>query len=93
MGLEEVELVMMIEDEFGISIPDAVLEEARTVGQLYDTVMPLVRTAGDEKIRSRGDVDAFVWKRLCEISAKLASGVKASEIERHTRFTEDLGYG
>lgn len=38
-------------------------------------------------------LEAFVWARLCQLAAKLASAVKASKITRETQFTEDLGYG
>lgn len=36
MGLDTVELVMEMEDEFGISIPDADAEKLGTVGNIYD---------------------------------------------------------
>src|SRR5687768_4924872 len=38
MGLQGVELVMAIEDEFGISIPDHDASRLETVGQIYDYV-------------------------------------------------------
>jgi acyl carrier protein len=36
MGLDTVELVMEVEDEFGIELPDADAERLQTVGQLVD---------------------------------------------------------
>ncbi|MGW8256144.1 MAG: hypothetical protein ACWGMZ_01530 [Thermoguttaceae bacterium] len=39
MGLEAVELVLAIEEEFGISIPDNVATHTRTLGQLHDYLL------------------------------------------------------
>jgi hypothetical protein len=39
MGLDSVELVMRIEEEFSIDLPDAELESTRTVGDLYELVL------------------------------------------------------
>jgi hypothetical protein len=43
VGLETIELVMNVEDAFGIAIPDELASEIGTVGQLNDTVMELIR--------------------------------------------------
>jgi acyl carrier protein len=43
MGLDTVELVMEVEDEFGLSIPDADAEQIQTVGQLYAYVCHRLR--------------------------------------------------
>jgi hypothetical protein len=93
MGLETVELVMNVEDAFGIAIPDELASEIRTVGQLNDTVMELIRSNGNSALLTRADLESFVWQTLCKLSAKLASGTKPSDIKRSTRFLEDLGYG
>ena len=46
MGLDGIELVMEVEDEFGITIPDSDMEEMRTVGDLvaicFDRVLSLI---------------------------------------------------
>ena len=39
MGLDLVELVMEVEDEFAITIPDADAEKIQTVGDLYQYVL------------------------------------------------------
>lgn len=93
MGLEEIELVIGLEDEFGISIPDVIAQEVRTIGQMYDVILPMVRSHGKEAIRHKSDLEAFVWDTLCRRAAKLASGIRPSEITRDTRFAGDLGYG
>ena len=43
MGLDTVELVMEIEDEFGLSIPDADAEMIQTVGQMHAYVCGKLR--------------------------------------------------
>lgn len=93
MGLEQIELIMDVEDEFGIKVPDDIAGDVRTVGALHDAVMAIVMNSKTAAIRERADLNEFVWKRLCELSAKLSSGVKARQISRATRFIEDLGYG
>jgi acyl carrier protein len=93
MGLEEVELVMDLEDEFGIDISDSIAQEMRTVGQMYDAILPIVRSNGKDAIRSRADLESFVWMRVRQLAAKHALDVEPPEITRETRFTEDLGYG
>jgi acyl carrier protein len=44
MGLDTVELVMRIEEEFSIDLPDAELENVRTVGDLYQVVLDKLET-------------------------------------------------
>jgi len=48
VGLEAVELVMELEDEFAISIPDDVAAYTRTLGQMHDYL--LARCAGRKRI-------------------------------------------
>ena len=43
MGLDLVEIVMSVEEHFGISIPDSSAEELTTVGKLHDNVMKAVQ--------------------------------------------------
>jgi len=47
MGLDTVELVMEIEDEFGIGIPDADAELIQTVGQLHAYICGRLRPRGE----------------------------------------------
>lgn len=45
MGLDGVELVMAIEDEFGITIPDSDYAELRTVGNMVDYCLDRIQAA------------------------------------------------
>jgi acyl carrier protein len=47
MGLDTVELVMEVEDEFGISVADADAEMIQTVGQLHAYVCHRLRPRGE----------------------------------------------
>ncbi|AQT71335.1 MULTISPECIES: acyl carrier protein [Streptomyces] len=41
-SLIQVELVMAVEEEFGISVPDESVEDIRTVGDLHRLILSLV---------------------------------------------------
>jgi acyl carrier protein len=43
MGLDSVELIMQLEDEFGLTIPDAVVERMQTVGDTIDYLAARLR--------------------------------------------------
>lgn len=44
MGLDSVELILSIEEEFGIEFPDEVLDKITTVGQIYDYLREQLRS-------------------------------------------------
>ena len=94
MGLEQVELVVEAEDEFGIKI-DSVNnygQSVMTVGAFYDLVLRLVRQSGSELAR-RPDLESHLWNRVRVLAAQFGYDLKPEQIERHTRFIEDWGYG
>jgi acyl carrier protein len=47
MGLDSVELVMRIEEEFSIDLPDDEISGVRTVGDLYEVVLSKLKTSPD----------------------------------------------
>lgn len=53
MGLDIVELVMTIEEEFGIDIPDAECENIATIEQMVDAVYKRVQTKPNKKCLSQ----------------------------------------
>jgi|GEM_PF-985643 len=95
MGLEQVELVMDAEDEFGISIdgPDDCSQAVNTFGAFYDLILRTIRADRRSELANRPDLEAHVWKRLTVLAAKLGYGLTAEQITRETKFIEDLGYG
>ncbi len=53
MGLDSVELIMTIEDKFGISIPDAECEQIYTVQNMADSVFEKIKVEPNEKCLSQ----------------------------------------
>ena len=92
MGLDDVELIMEAEDEFGVTLPDDLLVRAPTVGEFYDAILPLVRAGGKAELRARMDLEPYLWERVRALAAEQAI-VPPGSISRDTRFVEDLGYG
>jgi hypothetical protein len=93
MGLEDVEFLMDVEDEFGIRVPDEAAQCVTTVGEFFDVVLPLVRDNGAAELGDRTDREEYLWARIKTLAAKNGYDVRAEEITRSTRFVEDLGYG
>ena len=93
MGMQSIELVMDVEDEFGIRIPDDAAEQCITVGQLHTLVVNLIRSGSRQDLKKHVDLESLVWMRLCELSAKLSRATRPADIKPETRFVDDLGYG
>ena len=85
MGLDTVELVIAIEDEFGIQIPDAVAANMFTPNDVADFVIGLVEQ-GDEPAKW---TRAGALARILEITAKIL-GVPRTDVLPHSRFIDDL---
>ncbi len=84
MGLDSVQILIDIEEEFQIEISDGEAEHLETAGQLFDLVR---EKAGI----SPALVDThLVWQRL----VKIITGITGTPVERirpSSRFIEDLG--
>ena len=88
MGIEGVELILAVEDHFGISIPEADAEKMATVGGLHDFVFREVcKREGPGNV-----VEADLWCQLVKLIVEQL-GVKESELHRDARFVEALGIG
>jgi acyl carrier protein len=92
VGLDDVELIMEAEDEFGVTLPDDFLVHAATVGEFYDAILPLVRAGGKAELRARQDLATYLWERVRALAAEQAR-VPPESLSRETRFVEDLGLG
>ncbi len=88
MGLESVELVMAIEEEFDISIPDEEAGNLDTVGKLYQYILDILYL---KQSGSSGEVDeSDVWERTREVIVSQL-GVDLEEVTEDASFVADLG--
>jgi len=84
MGLDIVEMVMAVEEEFEIEISNADAEKAVTVGALFECVRKRVAPASVEK-EFRGPV----WDRYVAVICH-ELGVKRERLVPTARFVPDL---
>jgi len=83
MGLDTVELILAIEEEFHINIPDDTASRLDTAGKLYEYVLM------NHKSKIKID-EEDLWKRVTQvISYQL--GVRQEKIHKHDNFVYDLG--
>jgi acyl carrier protein len=86
MGLDTVELVISVEQEFGIEIPNSEAAKMERVGEMHAFVVKTLRYRDDAAV-----VDADkIWTRLREIIVEHL-GVRPEEVIPTARFVEDLG--
>jgi len=84
MELEAVELIMAVEEEFMIEIPDSIAERIVSVGELstvVETEMSRLNRVQD---------GAAVFRRIADIAAIFAREDRAG-VRPETRLIEDLG--
>lgn len=88
MGLESVELVMAIEEEFDINIPDEEAGNLDTVGKLYQYILDILRL---NQSGSASDIDeSDVWERMKEVITSQL-GVEPEQVTEDANFVTDLG--
>lgn len=85
MGLDTVELVMAIEEEFGLEIPDSQAEKMQQVGELHAF---LVSTLQSRSTAVPVD-DVIVWTRLKDVIVEQLGG-RAEEVTPSAHFIDDL---
>ncbi len=83
MGLDTVELVLAVEEEFGIEIPNAMAAQLIAVGDLYDCVVGQLRSRNEPLAENE------VWERLRSLIVDHL-GVRPDEITRSAEFVRDL---
>lgn len=83
MGLDAVEIVMRVEEEFEISISDEDAATIRTPRQLIDYLIARRELAGK---RSRDAVAESIWQIL---EGEL--GIRRTNFTEDSRFVEDMG--
>ena len=84
MGLDAVELIMAVEQEFMIEIPDHTAELIVSLGQLRNTV------TGELQRLHREESAELVFSRIAGIAAGFCN-LDASKMEPETTLLDDLG--
>lgn len=86
MGLDAVELVMAVEQEFGIEIPNSEAERMERAGDMHDLVVRILRQRDEAAV-----IDADrIWSRLQDIVADHL-GVRPEDVTPTAHFVYDLG--
>jgi hypothetical protein len=86
MGLETVEILMEIEDEFDISIPDHIAYNAVTVGDTHRIIVDMLVAKG--AVRS-AELEADAWQRLVKIVTAQV-GMKPQAVRPESRWIPDI---
>jgi len=83
MGLDTVELVMAMEDEFGIEIPNCDAPKLAVLGDMNDYILRALRQRGETPD------ERLIWERLSRIVVKQL-GVRPDEVTRSAHIVYDL---
>jgi acyl carrier protein len=83
MGLDTVELVMAIEVEFGIEIPNTAAPNLAVLGDLCDYIVLSLLPQGEQPNEQE------VWQRLSEIVVEQL-GVRPEQVTRTAHLIDDL---
>ena len=92
MGLDVVELVMDVEAQFGLEVPDADASRLRTVGDLYRYVRAHAPALPARPDAAPGAVPTGdpVWERLLDILER-ETGHRRERLTPDASFVDDLG--
>jgi acyl carrier protein len=85
MGLDAVELVLAVEDIFGIDVPDEIAATLFTVGALQEFIV------GELTRLERPDVNRDIVFDLLRNVICMQLGVRPEEVRPAARFVQDLG--
>jgi hypothetical protein len=90
MGLDTVEILMEIEEEFDISIPDQVASNSLTVGDTHRVIVEMLVAKGAARSR---ELEADIWQRLVKAVTKTVD-IKPDAIRPESRWIPDFSkYG
>ena len=84
MGLDTVELVMAIEEEFGIDIPNSDAAQLAVLGDMHTYVVRALRQRGGTPDEGQ------VWERLSAVVVAQL-GVRPEQVTRTAHIIYDLG--
>ena len=84
MGLDSVELIMAIEDEFGVTIPAENAPQLAILGDMHAFIIRKLQQQGRNPDKSE------VWERLQTMVVKQL-GVRPEEVTSEANLFTDLG--
>jgi acyl carrier protein len=90
MGLDLYELVLEVEEEFGVRIPDADMQQVESVGDLFAATVKNVVEQHPERFAGDLGYEHEVWERLKALLV-YQLGVKPEQIVPSARFFYELG--
>jgi hypothetical protein len=90
MGLDLVEMVMEVEKEFELDIPEDDLRPMRAVGDFYLYVERRLAEAG--RVTATGQFEGRLWSRYLDIVER-ETGVPRGRLRPEAEFYRDLGIG
>ena len=92
MGLDSLELVCKIEQEFEIEFLNEEAEEMQTVGDIFELILAKKNLVKQDETTARTKVEKHfaIYERLKHIIIDHAE-VEAKEVTYHASITRDLG--
>lgn len=83
MGMDTVELVIAVEEEFSMTIPNDVAATLDTAGKLYEYV--ILNHGIDDDLN-----EDQIWNKLIDVIIRQL-GVRREEVNKESNFVYDLG--
>ena len=83
MGLDTVELLISIEDEFSIEFPNEDAARLGVLGDMQDYIVQALHERGESPDES------LIWQRLTQVVVKQL-GVRPEEVTRSAHVVKDL---
>ena len=84
MGLDSVELIMAIEDEFGVTVPTENAPQLAVLGEMHAFIIRELQQQGKSPDESQ------VWERLQTMVVEQL-GVRPEEVTSEANLFKDLG--
>ena len=88
MGLDILEMVLALEKEFQVRLPDEELRSIRTVGEVYDCLVRHLPPDGSP--RRGGAYEGALWERYLDV-IEHETGVDRRRLRPTATFVHDLG--
>ncbi|MHC4928043.1 MAG: acyl carrier protein [Planctomycetota bacterium] len=90
MGLDMIEVVLEVEDEFDIKISNLDASNIESIGDLFDLILKQIATKKIDGVISGNEKDA-IWQRYKELLI-VQLDLKPQEIIPSNRFFYELGF-